>query len=98
MEGDLDLGGARPHVLLFPFPTQGHVNPFVDIGRRLAALGVVSTLVLTPGLFEQQRRERGPRLLRFSALHLPPEVDAMLSTPRVFEAAHELRSPLRSWL
>ncbi|KAJ0751728.1 putative UDP-glucuronosyl/UDP-glucosyltransferase, UDP-glycosyltransferase family [Helianthus annuus] len=36
-----------PHVLLFPFPTQGHINPIFQFGKRLLSKGVKTTLVTT---------------------------------------------------
>ncbi|KAJ0532026.1 putative UDP-glucuronosyl/UDP-glucosyltransferase, UDP-glycosyltransferase family [Helianthus annuus] len=36
-----------PHVLLFPFPAQGHINPLIQFGKRLVSKGVKTTLVTT---------------------------------------------------
>ncbi|KAI7755332.1 hypothetical protein M8C21_028079, partial [Ambrosia artemisiifolia] len=37
-----------PHVLLFPYPsTQGHINPFIQFGKRLLSKGVKTTLITT---------------------------------------------------
>ncbi|KAI7755333.1 hypothetical protein M8C21_028080 [Ambrosia artemisiifolia] len=36
-----------PHVLLFPFPAQGHINPIIQFGKRLLSKGVKITLVTT---------------------------------------------------
>ncbi|KAL4572283.1 hypothetical protein LXL04_019054 [Taraxacum kok-saghyz] len=36
-----------PHVLLFPFPSQGHINPIIQFGKRLLSKGVKTTLVTT---------------------------------------------------
>nr|Q6VAA6.1 RecName: Full=UDP-glycosyltransferase 74G1 [Stevia rebaudiana]AAR06920.1 UDP-glycosyltransferase 74G1 [Stevia rebaudiana]UVC57368.1 steviolglycoside glycosyltransferase SrUGT74G1 [synthetic construct] len=36
-----------PHVLLIPFPLQGHINPFIQFGKRLISKGVKTTLVTT---------------------------------------------------
>ncbi|KAK1418562.1 hypothetical protein QVD17_27707 [Tagetes erecta] len=35
------------HVLLFPFPTQGHINPFIQFSKRLHSKGVKTTLITT---------------------------------------------------
>ncbi|XP_006654752.2 cinnamate beta-D-glucosyltransferase-like [Oryza brachyantha] len=42
----------EPHVLLVSFPMQGHVNPLLRLGRRLAARGLLVTFstVRLPGL------------------------------------------------
>ncbi|WVZ60155.1 hypothetical protein U9M48_010211 [Paspalum notatum var. saurae] len=36
-----------PHVLVMPFPGQGHMNPMVQFAKRLASKGVATTLVVT---------------------------------------------------
>ncbi|CAD6214104.1 unnamed protein product [Miscanthus lutarioriparius] len=35
------------HVLIVPFPAQGHMNPMVQFAKRLASKGVATTLVTT---------------------------------------------------
>ncbi|MCO5602828.1 hypothetical protein L7F22_056967 [Adiantum nelumboides] len=40
--------GRRSHALLLPYPAQGHINPLLQLGKRLAAQGVrvtVATMV-----------------------------------------------------
>ncbi|KAI3827216.1 hypothetical protein L1987_01288 [Smallanthus sonchifolius] len=36
-----------PHVLLFPYPSQGHINPLIQFAKRLLSKGVKTTLVTT---------------------------------------------------
>ncbi|KAK9050255.1 hypothetical protein SSX86_006349 [Deinandra increscens subsp. villosa] len=36
-----------PHVLLFPYPSQGHINPLIQFGKRLLSKGVKTTLITT---------------------------------------------------
>ncbi|XP_076932444.1 UDP-glycosyltransferase 74G1-like [Bidens hawaiensis] len=40
-----------PHVLLFPFPAQGHINPIIQFAKRLLSKGVKTTLVTTIYIF-----------------------------------------------
>ncbi|KAI7746826.1 hypothetical protein M8C21_026259 [Ambrosia artemisiifolia] len=40
-----------PHVLIFPFPAQGHINPLIQFGKRLLSKGVKTTLVTTIYIF-----------------------------------------------
>jgi hypothetical protein len=40
-----ERGGA--HVLLLPLPAQGHTNPMLQFGRRLAYHGLRPTLLTT---------------------------------------------------
>nr|GEV87893.1 UDP-glycosyltransferase 74G1-like [Tanacetum cinerariifolium] len=36
-----------PHILLFPYPSQGHMNPIIEFGKRLISKGVKVTLITT---------------------------------------------------
>ena len=36
-----------PHVVLFPFPLQGHINPFMNLAKVLSAHGLYITFVNT---------------------------------------------------
>ncbi|XP_044436090.1 UDP-glucosyltransferase UGT13248-like [Triticum aestivum] len=42
-----DEGGGGAHVLLVPLPAQGHMNPMLQLGRRLAYHGLPPTLAGT---------------------------------------------------
>ncbi|KAJ0709913.1 putative UDP-glucuronosyl/UDP-glucosyltransferase, UDP-glycosyltransferase family [Helianthus annuus] len=43
-----DKMNKSPHVLLFPYPSsQGHINPFIQFGKRLLSKGVKTTLITT---------------------------------------------------
>ena len=97
-------GRRRPHVLLFPFPAQGHINPLLDLGDRLGASGILSTLVLPRGTLAKGLvlPEKHP-LVRFAALHLPPHIDAKLSSGdqswEMFEIVDtELLGPLTTFI
>ncbi|XVF42285.1 hypothetical protein PTKIN_Ptkin01aG0348800 [Pterospermum kingtungense] len=37
----------KPHVLILPFPGQGHINPILQFAKRLVSKGVEATLVTT---------------------------------------------------
>lgn len=41
------VGHKKGHVLLLPFPAQGHVNPVLQFGRRLASKGLKVTFATT---------------------------------------------------
>ena len=45
--GDERRHGGAPRVLLVPLPAQGHTNPMLQLGRRLAYHGLRPTLALT---------------------------------------------------
>ncbi|CAL5005621.1 unnamed protein product [Urochloa decumbens] len=46
-----DAGGAaaEPHVLLVPYPAQGHMLPLLDLAALLAARGLAVTVAVTSG-------------------------------------------------
>ena len=96
-----------PHVLLFPLPLQGHINPFLHLGEQLSASGILSTLlVLGPSQLVSTADARPPsqhHLLRFAGLDLPPETNAKLSSgkqsPEIFEIIDtQLVGPLRDFI
>ncbi|XP_006355936.1 UDP-glycosyltransferase 74B1-like [Solanum tuberosum] len=37
----------QPHVILVPYPSQGHINPLLQFAKRLASKGVKSTIATT---------------------------------------------------
>jgi len=39
----------RPHVLVFPFPAQGHMISLLDLTHTLASHGLSVTVLTTPG-------------------------------------------------
>ncbi|CAL5001522.1 unnamed protein product [Urochloa decumbens] len=42
-------GAAEPHVLLVPYPAQGHMLPLLDLAALLAARGLTVTVAVTSG-------------------------------------------------
>lgn len=49
---------AAPHVVVFPFPAQGHIRPFVHFSKRLAAdYDIAITFITTTPHLESTRRE-----------------------------------------
>ncbi|XVE51313.1 hypothetical protein DITRI_Ditri02bG0029900 [Diplodiscus trichospermus] len=41
------IKAKEPHVLIFPYPAQGHINPILQFAKRLVSKGVEATLVTT---------------------------------------------------
>ncbi|KQJ91066.1 UDP-glucosyltransferase UGT13248 [Brachypodium distachyon] len=60
-------GGGGIHILLLPYPSQGHINPILQFGKRLAAThpGVRCTLAVTRFLLAETRGAASP-----GAVHL----------------------------
>ncbi|KAM7484470.1 hypothetical protein LguiA_000479 [Lonicera macranthoides] len=38
----------RPHILVFPYPAQGHMLPILDLTHQLALRGLTITILITP--------------------------------------------------
>ncbi|MQM12784.1 hypothetical protein Taro_045703 [Colocasia esculenta] len=47
MEKEREENAGRAHVVLLPFSTQGHINPMLEFGKRLAARGLQVTVAVT---------------------------------------------------
>uniref|UniRef100_A0A1J3F233 UDP-glycosyltransferase 89A2 n=1 Tax=Noccaea caerulescens TaxID=107243 RepID=A0A1J3F233_NOCCA len=41
--------GSKPHILVFPFPAQGHLLPLLDLTHQLCLRGITVSVVVTPG-------------------------------------------------
>ncbi|EEF32573.1 UDP-glucosyltransferase, putative [Ricinus communis] len=41
---------SQSHVLVFPFPVQGHINPMLQLSKRLASKGLKVTLIATSSI------------------------------------------------
>ncbi|OVA11044.1 UDP-glucuronosyl/UDP-glucosyltransferase [Macleaya cordata] len=52
--------GKRGHVLLLPYPSQGHINPSLQFAKRLVSKGLKATLVTTIFIAKSIRPELGP--------------------------------------
>ncbi|XP_022632462.1 UDP-glycosyltransferase 89A2 [Vigna radiata var. radiata] len=39
---------SKPHILVFPYPAQGHILPLLDLTRHLALAGITITIIITP--------------------------------------------------
>ncbi|XP_042041909.1 UDP-glycosyltransferase 86A1-like [Salvia splendens] len=49
----------KPHALMFPYPLQGHVIPFVNLAIKLASNGFTITFINTHSVHHQISRSRG---------------------------------------
>ncbi|KAK4274480.1 hypothetical protein QN277_017691 [Acacia crassicarpa] len=39
---------SKPHVLIFPYPAQGHILPLLDLTHQLVLQGLSITIIITP--------------------------------------------------
>ncbi|KAJ8539689.1 hypothetical protein K7X08_013941 [Anisodus acutangulus] len=49
----------KAHVLVLPYPIQGHINPMVQFSKRLASRGVKVTLITTDYVSKNMPKESG---------------------------------------
>ncbi|KAI3470318.1 hypothetical protein Pfo_026981 [Paulownia fortunei] len=50
---------TNSHILAIPFPLQGHINPMVQLGNRLASKGIRVTLVTTVSISTSLQTQAG---------------------------------------
>lgn len=55
----------RGHVLVVPYPTQGHINPMLEFSKRLSTKGVRTTFTIPRFIFKSLNQQ---------SLSLPPSV------------------------
>ncbi|KAJ6813944.1 crocetin glucosyltransferase 2-like [Iris pallida] len=60
MEPEKNELGQKPHILLVPYPAQGHITPLLQFGKRLASHNVEVTLATTRFLNNLTKPEPGP--------------------------------------
>ncbi|GLJ36763.1 hypothetical protein SUGI_0740500 [Cryptomeria japonica] len=101
----------RPHVLIFPFPTQGHIIPLLELSLSLASRGLALTLLTTPGnepLLRPLLSTASSENLFIQSLILPlppppppPHNETQLpihSLPHLIYSLKGLADPLEQWL
>ncbi|XP_010519205.1 PREDICTED: UDP-glycosyltransferase 89B1 [Tarenaya hassleriana] len=104
----------KTHILIFPFPAQGHMIPLLDFSHRLAVRGggsISITVLVTPGNLHFLRRllsstagEINPLVLPFpSHPSIPNGVENVKDLPpsgftSMIHALRNLHAPLRSWI
>ncbi|GLJ25443.1 hypothetical protein SUGI_0487180 [Cryptomeria japonica] len=50
------LGQQKPHVVVFPYPAQGHMNPLMEFAKRLVCRNVLVTFIATERIREQMKQ------------------------------------------
>ncbi|KAL5818101.1 hypothetical protein ACOSQ3_026479 [Xanthoceras sorbifolium] len=84
---------AGPHILVYPFPTSGHIIPLLDLTQRLLSRGLTVTVLVTP----DNRPLLDPLVSTHPAsclqtLVLPAQVSAQYSSKnRLFTLMYGLR-------
>ncbi|XP_002529831.2 linamarin synthase 1 [Ricinus communis] len=58
------VAGQKPHVILLPFPAQGHVNPFMQLAKLLHSRGFYITFVNTEFNHRRLVRAQGPEAVQ----------------------------------
>lgn len=91
-------GTKKPHALLIPFPTQGHINPFLKLAKLLHCKGFYITFVNTEFNHKRLLKSRGPIALNgipdfhFETIPdgLPPtNMDATQSIPALCDSTRK---------
>ncbi|BAT86841.1 hypothetical protein LR48_Vigan1210s000800 [Vigna angularis] len=95
---DSEGGSKKPHALLIPFPSQGHINPFLKLAKLLHSRGFYITFVNSEFNHRRLLKSRGPDALNglsdfhFEAIPdgLPPtDMDATQSIPALCDSTRK---------
>ncbi|XP_022736584.1 UDP-glycosyltransferase 89B1-like [Durio zibethinus] len=81
---------AEAHILVYPFPTSGHILPFLDLTHRLLTRGLTITVLVTPNNLHLL----DPLLSRHAPSSLQPLILPALdpsTTPGLLAIMHRLR-------
>ena len=65
MEKQEDERAGRSHIMVIPFPVQGHINPMLQFSKRLVSKGLKVTLVsafMNPDVIQPQPNSAGTNL------------------------------------
>ncbi|KAK7412114.1 hypothetical protein VNO78_03562 [Psophocarpus tetragonolobus] len=90
--GLLGLGGTKkPHALLIPFPSQGHINPFLKLAKLLHSKGFHITFVNTEFNHQRLLKSRGPNALNgLPNFHFETIPDGLPLTPTNMDATQSI--------
>ncbi|GAU92660.1 hypothetical protein RvY_04709 [Ramazzottius varieornatus] len=53
-----DMGGAKKHFLLLPYPAFGHITPLLELSRKIAATGHQASLAVSESLLKDMRTRK----------------------------------------
>ncbi|CAK9147893.1 unnamed protein product [Ilex paraguariensis] len=89
------------HLLVFPFPSSGHIIPVLDLTRLLFARGLHITVLVTPTylpLLEPLLTSHPSSSIQSLVLSLPkPSISSQSNIFAKMSKLHELRDPILQW-
>ncbi|KAI3876273.1 hypothetical protein MKX03_028503 [Papaver bracteatum] len=88
------------HILVFPFPAQGHILPLLDLTHQLALRGLIITVVVTPKnlSFLQPLLSRHPTSIKTLVLPFPTATQSSSSAPSLPPGIENLKDLPPSYL
>ncbi|XVE85680.1 hypothetical protein DITRI_Ditri17bG0110400 [Diplodiscus trichospermus] len=103
-------GSRKPHILVFPYPAQGHMLPLLDLTHQLALRGLTITILVTPknlpflsSLLSSHPSSITPLILPFPSHPLiPPGIENVKDLGHtgnfpIMAALGRLQDPLINW-
>ncbi|KAG2304921.1 hypothetical protein Bca52824_033572 [Brassica carinata] len=81
---DSKRNGSKPHIMVFPYPAQGHLLPLLDLTHQLICLhGDITVSIINPSLplGVENVKDIGPS-----------------GNPLIMASIRQLREPIVSWL
>ncbi|KAL7194240.1 hypothetical protein ACSBR1_034618 [Camellia fascicularis] len=62
--------GSKKHILVFPFPAQGHINPLLQFSKRLSSKGLKVTLITTTSVTNSMHiHSGGSNSIQIESIH-----------------------------
>ncbi|KAI3871181.1 hypothetical protein MKW98_015081 [Papaver atlanticum] len=88
------------HILVFPFPAQGHILPLLDLTHQLALRGLIITILVTPKnlSFVKPLLARHPSCIKTLVLPFPTAIQSFSSAPSLPPGIENLKDLPSSYI
>ncbi|CAH8385885.1 unnamed protein product [Eruca vesicaria subsp. sativa] len=104
---DSKRNGSKQHIMVFPYPAQGHLRPLLDLTHQLCLRGDITvSIIVTPKNLPHLSPLLSAHPSAVSAVTLPlphspsgaENVRDLSCTPHVMASLRQLREPIIKWL
>ncbi|CAH8255260.1 unnamed protein product [Arabidopsis lyrata] len=104
-------GGLKPHIMVFPYPAQGHLLPLLDLTHQLCLRGLTVSIIVTPKNLPYLSSLLSVHPSAVSVVTLPFPPNPMIPSgvenvkdlggygnPLMMASLRHLREPIVNWL